>query len=32
MGIKVAGQDYGSLHGVVAGDDIRYYDVNVYVR
>jgi hypothetical protein len=32
VGIKVAGQDYGSLHGVVAGNNIEYHDVSVYVR
>ena len=34
MGIKVAGQDYGSVHGVVADNNIdeAYHNVSVYVR
>ncbi|CAB4027074.1 Hypothetical predicted protein [Paramuricea clavata] len=32
VGIKVAGQGYGSVHGVVAGNTTEYHDVSVYVR
>ena len=32
MGVKVAGQDYGSVHGVMSGNNIEYHDVSVYVR
>ncbi|CAB4026328.1 Hypothetical predicted protein, partial [Paramuricea clavata] len=34
VGVKVAGQGYGSVHGVVAGNNIdeAYHNVSVYVR
>ena len=37
VGIKVAGKDYGSVHGLYANTnnditDVSYQDVTVYVR